>query len=53
MLLEPRSLYWMTGTARYDYEHSILGGEEKPELWRGERQVPRDRRISIIIRDEV
>jgi hypothetical protein len=32
---------------------STAGGADEAELWRGEEPVPRDRRISIIIRDEL
>ena len=38
----------MTGTARYDFKHEILGEEES--FFDGEK-VTRDRRISVICRD--
>ena len=48
LLLKRRSLYKLTGTARYDFKHEILSEEES--FFNGEK-VPRDRRISVICRD--
>lgn len=48
-LLKRRSLYIMQGKARYDYAHAVLGAEESK--FRGQ-VVPRDRRISVICRNE-
>lgn len=44
-----RSLYIMSGAARYDYKHAILGGSD--HSWRG---VPftKGRRISLVFRDD-
>ncbi|EHB16419.1 Alkylated DNA repair protein alkB-like protein 7, partial [Heterocephalus glaber] len=47
LLLEPGSLYILRDSARYDFSHEILRGEES---FFGERQVPRGRRISVICR---
>lgn len=52
MLLEPRSLYVLSGDARFRYAHEILpDGEEKD--WVGGKVVKRGRRISLIFRDEL
>lgn len=48
-LLTRRSLYIMQGKSRYDYAHAVLGSEESK--FKGE-VVPRDRRISVICRNE-
>ncbi|XP_020280217.1 alpha-ketoglutarate-dependent dioxygenase alkB homolog 7, mitochondrial-like isoform X1 [Pseudomyrmex gracilis] len=48
-LLPRRSLYIMSGTARYKYNHEILKSEES--YFEG-RHVPKTRRISIICRLE-
>jgi alkylated DNA repair protein alkB homolog 7 len=54
MLLEPRSLYVLSGDARYHYAHEILPpGQEEEEGWAGGRAVKRGRRISLIFRDEL
>ncbi|XP_019566364.2 alpha-ketoglutarate-dependent dioxygenase alkB homolog 7, mitochondrial [Rhinolophus sinicus] len=47
LLLEPRSLYILRDSARYDFSHEILRDEES---FFGERRVPRGRRISVICR---
>lgn len=47
LLLPARSLYVLSGAARYLCTHEVLGGESSQ--WRGER-VPRERRLSIICR---
>ncbi|XP_074642466.1 alpha-ketoglutarate-dependent dioxygenase alkB homolog 7, mitochondrial-like [Tubulanus polymorphus] len=49
VLLKQRALYIMKGLARYDYTHAILSEEES--IFKG-AVVPRDRRISIICRNE-
>ncbi|KAH9420001.1 Alpha-ketoglutarate-dependent dioxygenase alkB 7, mitochondrial [Dermatophagoides pteronyssinus] len=49
VLLCRRSLYIMTGDARYLYAHEIL--DDKNSLFK-EKYVKRDRRISIICRNE-
>jgi alkylated DNA repair protein alkB homolog 7 len=49
LLLEPRSLYVLRGEARYKYTHQILP-ESVPFAG---RPVQRDRRISLIFRDEL
>ncbi|XP_071486493.1 alpha-ketoglutarate-dependent dioxygenase alkB homolog 7, mitochondrial-like [Diadema antillarum] len=49
-LLLPRSLYVMRDTIRYDYTHEVLKDEDS--IFRG-KPVPRDRRISIMCRNEV
>lgn len=49
VLLKRRSLYIMTGSARYDYTHEVLKNEDS--FFKGE-QVFKDRRISIICRNE-
>lgn len=48
-LLPRRSLYIMSGVARYKYNHEILKSEES--YYEG-RHVPKGRRISIICRSE-
>ena len=48
LLLQPRSLYIMTGEVRYEYSHAILSKEES--LFQG-LDVPRGRRLSLIFRD--
>ncbi|XP_072934075.1 alpha-ketoglutarate-dependent dioxygenase alkB homolog 7, mitochondrial [Epargyreus clarus] len=48
-LLERRCLYIMSGVARYEFTHEVLGGEDS--VWRGEKQ-PRRRRIAIICREQ-
>ena len=47
-LLQPRSLYIMSGAARWDYKHAVLGGSHS---WHG---IPftRGRRIALIFRHE-
>lgn len=50
MLLEPRSLYVLSGAARFHYAHEILPDEKD---WVGGRVVRRERRISLIFRDEL
>ncbi|XP_078658395.1 alpha-ketoglutarate-dependent dioxygenase alkB homolog 7, mitochondrial-like [Branchiostoma floridae x Branchiostoma belcheri] len=49
VLLKPRSLYIMRDAIRYDYTHEILKTEESK--FHGE-EVPRNRRISVICRNE-
>ncbi|KAF3424535.1 hypothetical protein E2986_08245 [Frieseomelitta varia] len=46
-LLPRRSLYIMSGTARYNYNHEILKNEES--FFEGQH-IPKDRRISVICR---
>ncbi|XP_026670024.1 alpha-ketoglutarate-dependent dioxygenase alkB homolog 7, mitochondrial isoform X1 [Ceratina calcarata] len=48
-LLPRRSLYIMSGTARYDYRHEILKNEES---YFDGRHVPKDRRVSVICRSQ-
>ncbi|XP_012262715.1 alpha-ketoglutarate-dependent dioxygenase alkB homolog 7, mitochondrial [Athalia rosae] len=48
-LLPQRSLYIMSGTARYNYNHEVLGSEES--VFQGNK-IPRFRRISVICRSE-
>ncbi|KAK2159826.1 hypothetical protein LSH36_145g03039 [Paralvinella palmiformis] len=50
VLLGRRSLYVMSGVARYEYTHEILPDELS--VFKGVR-IPRDRRISVISRNEV
>lgn len=52
MLLQPRSLYVLSGDARYRYAHEILPDGEEEE-WAGGKVVKRGRRISLIFRDEL
>ncbi|XP_068623743.1 alpha-ketoglutarate-dependent dioxygenase alkB homolog 7, mitochondrial [Battus philenor] len=47
-LLERRCLYVMSGVARYEFSHAVLGGENS--LWRG-KKLPRKRRVAIICRE--
>lgn len=49
ILLKRRSLYIMKDTARFDYTHEILKDEES--IFAG-KPVPRERRISVICRNE-
>lgn len=49
ILLQRRSLYIMKDAARFDYTHEVLG--EKDSIFDG-KVVPRDRRVSIIFRNE-
>lgn len=49
VLLPRRSLYVMKGTARFNYTHEILKNEES--VFKG-KKVPKDRRISVICRNE-
>ncbi|XP_045454366.1 alpha-ketoglutarate-dependent dioxygenase alkB homolog 7, mitochondrial [Melitaea cinxia] len=46
-LLPRRCLYVMTGAARYQFSHALLGGAHS--AWRGER-VARSRRVAVIAR---
>ncbi|KAL7075254.1 hypothetical protein ACQ4LE_005483 [Meloidogyne hapla] len=48
LLLPRRSLYRLTGVARFDFTHEILANEESN--FRG-KSVPRHRRISVICRE--
>eukprot|EP00698_Gefionella_okellyi_P003990 TRINITY_DN13699_c0_g1_i1.p1 TRINITY_DN13699_c0_g1~~TRINITY_DN13699_c0_g1_i1.p1 ORF type:complete len:234 (+),score=43.84 TRINITY_DN13699_c0_g1_i1:75-776(+) len=50
LLLRARSLYVLTGPARYEWAHEILPGEE--QLFDGREPVRRGRRISLLFRDE-
>ncbi|CAH2052513.1 unnamed protein product, partial [Iphiclides podalirius] len=47
-LLERRCLYVMSGVARYEFSHAVLGGDDS--IWRGKR-LPRKRRVAIICRE--
>lgn len=49
IFLKRRSLYIMSGVARYDYTHEILGNEESKF---GDVVVKKTRRISVICRNE-
>lgn len=49
VLLRRRTLYTLSGAARYDWSHAILSGSP---LFQGV-PVPRARRISVMLRDEV
>lgn len=49
LLLPPRSFYVLSGEARYKWAHTVAGGS--PEFMG--KVYPRDRRISVILRDEV
>ncbi|KAH9404003.1 Alpha-ketoglutarate-dependent dioxygenase alkB 7, mitochondrial [Tyrophagus putrescentiae] len=49
ILLNRRSLYIMRGDSRYKFTHEIL--DDKTSYFRGQH-VPRDRRISVICRNE-
>ena len=50
ILLPPRSFYVLSGTARFEFKHEILPGTTK---WTDDSSIVRDRRISIILRDEI
>ena len=50
ILLPPRSFYVLSGTARFEFKHEILPGITK---WTDGSNVERDRRISLILRDEI
>ena len=50
ILLPPRSFYVLSGTARFEFKHEILPGITK---WTDGSNVERDRRISVILRDEI
>ncbi|CAH0713381.1 unnamed protein product, partial [Brenthis ino] len=47
-LLQRRCLYIMSGVARYEFSHAVLGGEHS--AWRG-RGVARRRRVAVICRE--
>uniref|UniRef100_A0AAG5DVE0 Alpha-ketoglutarate-dependent dioxygenase AlkB-like domain-containing protein n=1 Tax=Anopheles atroparvus TaxID=41427 RepID=A0AAG5DVE0_ANOAO len=49
VLLPRRSLYVMRHTARYDFTHEILAGEDSRF---GERHIKKTRRVSIICRND-
>ncbi|XP_077980960.1 alpha-ketoglutarate-dependent dioxygenase alkB homolog 7, mitochondrial-like [Glandiceps talaboti] len=49
VLLHPRSLYIMRDTVRLDYTHEIL--QDSESYFKGQH-VPRDRRLSIMCRNE-
>ncbi len=53
MLLEPRSLYVLSGEARFKYAHEILPPGQEEGDWIGGKTVARKRRISLIFRDEL
>ncbi|XP_078541838.1 alpha-ketoglutarate-dependent dioxygenase alkB homolog 7, mitochondrial [Lissotriton helveticus] len=48
LLLERRSLYILSGRARYEFTHEILPDEQS--VFKGQR-VPRERRIAVICRN--
>uniref|UniRef100_A0A8R1HGD4 2OG-FeII_Oxy_2 domain-containing protein n=1 Tax=Caenorhabditis japonica TaxID=281687 RepID=A0A8R1HGD4_CAEJA len=48
LLMPRRSLYRLGGAGRYEFTHEVLGTTES--VWHG-KNIPRDRRISIICRD--
>ncbi|CAG9558860.1 unnamed protein product [Danaus chrysippus] len=48
-LLERRALYVMSGVARYEFTHAVLGGE--PSMFRGKRVI-RGRRVAVICREQ-
>ena len=50
LYLPPNSLYILSGPTRFEYTHEIL--RDKQSFFGG-REVPRDRRISLIFRDIV
>lgn len=55
LLLPPRSLYILHGEARYQYGHEILPPCEQDttgETWMDGTVVMRERRLSLIFRDE-
>ncbi|KAJ2909752.1 hypothetical protein GGI21_001564 [Coemansia aciculifera] len=49
VLLEPKSLYFMTNRIRYQFTHEITV-DPKQRQWQGQ-SVPRARRISLMFRD--
>ncbi|KAJ2782233.1 hypothetical protein H4R18_002377 [Coemansia javaensis] len=49
VLLEPRTLYFMTSRIRYQFTHEITLRPDQ-RVWRGQ-PVPRARRISLMFRD--
>lgn len=49
ILLPQRSVYVMSGVARYNYTHAVLA--DKQSIFKGQR-VPRERRISVMFRVE-
>ncbi|KAJ2706994.1 hypothetical protein FB645_001135 [Coemansia sp. IMI 203386] len=49
VLLEPRSLYFMTNKIRYQFTHEITVDPQQ-RSWLGQK-VPRSRRISLMFRD--
>ena len=50
LLLEPRSLYVLTGPLRYDFAHEVLGQGGVPSLF-PPPAPPLERRLSVILRD--
>ncbi|XP_061382345.1 alpha-ketoglutarate-dependent dioxygenase alkB homolog 7, mitochondrial isoform X2 [Danaus plexippus] len=48
-LLERRALYIMSGVARYEFSHAVLGGEHS--FFRGKRVI-RGRRVAVICREQ-
>lgn len=52
LLLRPRSLYILSGEARYKYAHEILAPSPAGERWVDGGVVTRGRRLSLIFRDE-
>ena len=50
ILLPPRSFYVLSSTARFEFKHEILPGITK---WTDDSKVVRERRISVILRDEI
>ena len=50
LLLEPRSLYVLTGPLRYEFAHEVLGEGGAPLLFPPPGPPP-ERRLSIILRD--
>ncbi|KJE89644.1 hypothetical protein CAOG_01081 [Capsaspora owczarzaki ATCC 30864] len=51
ILLEPRSIYCMSHAMRYKFKHSIVCNSSPPEIF-GSRSIVRDRRISVLFRDQ-
>ncbi len=51
LLLPPRSLYVLTGQARYKYAHEILPRSTEADRWKDGQPVARGRRLSLIFRD--
>lgn len=49
VLLRRRSLYIMTGVARYEFTHEVLKNEES--FFKGEK-ILKNRRISVMCRNE-